>query len=186
MGKSFCEIESGFFFFFLFLIHIFINLYHDLWLHNTKAHHQTKKTLYARLRHHSFIGLHVRTFPLETHTNKIPVCCRTKPKIQNLGFVETMEIIRFRIFFFLPFEQWKWFKTLLYIFYQQINNHVCVCASPSVVIASGQPAVSDTDGVLKPGGGTAGEKVLSLTFKQSLILAMLWSFQLRLWQMWKR
>lgn len=68
--------------------------------------------------------------------------------------------------------------TSIYIFYQRINKSVCAGASPSVVIASGQPAVSDTDGVLKPGGGTAGERVSLLTFIQSLILTTLWSFQL--------
>lgn len=58
-------------------------------------------------------------------------------------------------------ELWKWPKnTPLYIFYRRINNGVSVGASPSVVIASGQPAVSNTDGVFKQGGWDSRRKGL--------------------------
>lgn len=113
------------------------------------------------------------------------VCFRTLTKSLTFGFVEGTNNGNDWIQLFCCIrELWKWLKNPpLYIFYQQINNSVSVSASPSVVIASGQPAVSDTDGVLKPGGwgrggGTAGGRVLLLTFIQSLMLTTLWSFQL--------
>lgn len=39
------------------------------------------------------------------------------------------------------------------MFYQQINKSGSMGDSPSVVTASGQPAVSDTDGGVKTGVG---------------------------------
>lgn len=55
--------------------------------------------------------------------------------------------------------------------------------TPPLVIASGQPAVSDTDGVLKTGGGIAGERgfnneVVAQVYIQSLILTTPRSLQL--------
>lgn len=89
------------------------------------------------------------------------VCFRTPTKSLTLGFVEGTNSGNDRIQLFCCIrELWKWLKKNppLYVFYQQINNSVSVSASPSVVIASGQLAVSDTDGVLKPGGWGGGQQ----------------------------